>query len=469
MKKTTFRKAAVILGGVLVISALSSCGIFGKPKLNLNMDGVKALGTAGQNGGARFVGPDYDGVYARAAEDDITVELKKITEKGSSSVISFPSGADTSDFIVKSVLQDPRENSSDVYLVLDHPALVDTMLGGEVTFSQILAIHSDGTYTNVLPYDGSEKEYGWLLHCGSQPETQTMRFDVDGNLYFVFITPDKYGSALYKYNPETRKTVVVSKMDSINNWSFINFEISKDGKWIVITQNCSGQEVEDTFVYYTETENLEKLFSANRSHNKYCFDTVHDTLYRYSFDNDYSKDCCAYEREILSKIELKNGTFNADSEEVFDDFEGTVSGLFYTSSGLWVYVSDYGEKEKLINYIDENGIKKNEVYPVDSKSLDLKEVNGKIYILYANKVECFDTNAKAKTCSDVFEQVPNRDKLKIQSYSVNMNELYYSAVLTDTNGKTENVNGVINLENLDLSELNAKDSFTSIAICNNGN
>lgn len=228
--------------------ALESCFFMPKNKISfeMNTQDAIALGSADISKNRSVLTNAF--YQARAAEDDDAeepkIELKKITTDGAFPVFNFEN-ANTSQFNIVNVLQDPYGASTDTYVILEHCALVwaddNSNDETELPFGQILAIHEDGTYTDVIGYKVGQNSAQWVVTYGDEPIWSNILFDKAGNLYYIYYMPAENDGEtdqvnLYKYNPQTRTTTKLTdvnqtQIDKAARLDEVDYLISEDSNW----------------------------------------------------------------------------------------------------------------------------------------------------------------------------------------------------------------------------------------------
>ena len=450
MKKNVIMISILILmSGILSVS----CNFFSsKPSLFFNMKGALALGsTTGKNSRA-------------AEENDGTLVLKKITTDGSEYVLNFEN-ANTENFLVRHVVKDPYDASTDVYVVLDHPAYItDNGLfpTQELYLGQIIAIHEDGSYTS-FPQWHNNNDYGWLSSTSQTDCDRSISFDEDGNMYYIY-DQELYNSGkylgsfenLYKYNPNTRENTVISNSPE---GSHPVYQISGSHEWGVLETHKNS---------YNDLD----IYSLDGKSNK-----IHINTYeKYTYSSDYcytfhnKKDILYYEAvnpetegPALYKLEAKDGTFSLEDKVLlldgFGDFYDKTS-FISTETGLWGCSPTCG----ICHIIDENENAVLTVYPGINSSnyyVEFQKSGNNIFIVTKTGIQCFDT--VSKTYSDVLSTLPDSTNLNLNSYSISKSKLTYSA----TNNITgETINGIIDLLKNENTLLNTSENFISIVIIN---
>lgn len=452
MKKYFISITLIILSTCFCLS----CRLF-SPELDLsfNMSGALALGST-VNTSSRA---------ARDAEgNDAPLELKKITKNGSDYVLNFVN-ANTNDFLVRHVVQDPYGASKDVYVILDHPTLItDNSLfpTQKIYLGQIIAIHEDGSYTSFPEWHGSD-DYGWLSSTSYEKVDSTVSFDKDGNMYYmydkqIFKSGEYIGSYLnlYKYNPTTRKNTVVSNAPS---GVYSDYLISNTHNWAILET-------------YQQNENDLNIYSLNETseiiHINSFIKYYQPSDFRYTFHNTddilYYEDINpSTEETALYKLESKNGTFNLEDKELLldgnFDFYAKIK-LIYTANGLWGCSSTHG----LCHILDENDNILTTTYPETTPShtsVEFKVAGNNIFIITESSIICFDTITN--TCTDVLASLPDAQNLLLNSHSINESCFTYSARNKITG---ETLNGFINVQTMENNILNAKENFASIVLLN---
>lgn len=471
MKMSSSKNISFLLLISVLSGVLASCSLSSKNKVSFNMNtkDAIALGAANVKSG-RSVSPNL--IYlARDAENDdpeeLKLELKKITTDGSSPVFHFEN-ANTSLFNIVNVLQDPYGASSDTYVILDHCALVyadeNSNDDTEIPFGQILAIHDDGTYTDVIGYKKGENFAQWIVTYGNEPIWSNIIFDKDGNLYFIYYKPDEKDEEpdhvdLYKYNPQTR---ITTKLTDVNHTqidrsvmvSEVEYIISEDTHWAFVKMQANNGEVALCAIDLTDGNKTTQLFySEEEVFMSFAYDNINQVVY-YQLQNG---DCPLY------KIPMIDGGFDSSEKELF--LTNLISTKIQcTDSGLWSYDSFVGFQQ----ITDSDGNLVNNIYSeyrtddLDEEyqiSLRYKFINNYLFRTSNSDFVCFDTISKSAV--DLFKNVPDTENLKILSFGLSDNSIIYSAFNTVTE---KNINGIIELEGLTSKFLNAEDSFSSLVI-----
>ena len=466
MKKIGFALSILIL-----TVALESCFFLPKNKISFNMNtqDAIALGSANVTNG-RFAVPNAF-FQARAGEDNGSdeqkIELKKITTEGAFPVFNF-TNANTSQFNIVNVIQDPYGASTDTYVILEHCALVwaadNSTDETEIPFGQILAIHEDGSYTDVIGYKAGQNFAQWIVTYGDEPIWSNITFDKTGNLYYVYYKPAEKNEEtdqvnLYKYNPQTRAT---SKLTDVNHTQIdktarideVEYIISEDNKWAFVKLFSSNGETALCAIDLTDSNNTTELFySADEVYMSFAYDNTNHAVYYQLQNLDYP----------LYKIPMTDEKFDSSNAElILTDLNSTK--IQCTDSGLWSYNNFDGFQQLL----DSDGNLVNQIYPeyaIDSMedeyivSVKYKFIKNYLFRTSYRDFICFDTITKSPV--NIFVNVPDYEKLQILSFGYSDDSIIYSAQNIDT-GKIQN--GIIDMTDFSVKNLNTEEAFTSLVI-----
>ncbi|MCQ2592270.1 MAG: hypothetical protein MJ188_05755 [Treponema sp.] len=471
MKKLAFKNLGFLFITVILLLSMDSCLFSAKNKLSftMNMKDAAALGAADVTKG-RFALSDMLYPYRAGGDDnseEIKLELKKITKDGSFPVFNFEH-ANTSLFNIVNVLQDPYGASTDVYVILDHCTKVwaeDSNDDTELPFGQILALHEDGTYTDVIGYKLDENSAQWLVPNGWEGSIwSNIVFDKNGNLYYVYYKPsekkDKPDQVnLYKYNPQTRKTLKITdvnqtQIDKAVMVSKVEYIISDDGQWAFVKMQTDDGELALCAIDLMDSNKTTQLFySADDVEMTFAYDNLNKAVY-YNLQNE---ECPLY------KISMNDEKFNAEEKQlIMQNLDSRK--IQFTDSGLWSYSQYVGFQQIL----DSDGSLVNNIfseYETDTSddeyqiSLRYRFVNNYLFRTSYKDFVCFDTISK--TSVDLFKNIPNYENFKVLSFGLSTDSIIFSGTDMDS-GK--NLNGIIDINNLSTKILNAEDAFSSLVI-----
>ncbi len=306
------------------------------------------------------VSHDSSGTYnlARAADTETSAVVKILEDGSISSVLSFPPQVTLSS--VSDMIKSETPNGTFLYVIFNNPTHYNykttdgTWVYGFI--GQILCVHEDGTFHDILGTEGNEQPVQ-LLYSRSK-----MQFDGTGNMYYMAINGASSGSVLYRYNPFTgTKTALTAAISGV---SVTAFQISKDGNWIFTRGNSNS----DQFLRATplaDTENPQDIVYGNdKSIDSWVYDDTTDSVYVASGVNlyKYIKDTTtgkfsteSYKTlvgssESITEIENKRNEFwkkcDAFRKDVNDNLFDSHSEMAYTADwkGFLSYY-DYNESK----------------------------------------------------------------------------------------------------------------------------
>lgn len=207
----------------------------GTTGITFNLTNAKAL--AGQDSGNRS---------ARALSESST--LVKILENGSvESAIKVPEGMNLSP--VNAVFQSPV--GSDIFILFSQ----NTWYGHEDAngqwvqdgLSQLICVHEDGSYDDVLGFDPNSNNWKNIWANGSD-YASCLKFDSNGNLYYMcYESSGNNGSSVfYKYNPKTKENKQLTA--AVSRYSYQKFTVSKDGSYIFVEGYVYGNNNSEQFL-----------------------------------------------------------------------------------------------------------------------------------------------------------------------------------------------------------------------------
>ena len=203
--------------------------------ISFNLANAKAL--AGQETGSRS---------ARALSESST--LVKILENGSvQSAIKVPEDMNLSP--VNAVFQSPV--GSDIFILFSENTWYnhEDENGKWVNegFSQLICVHEDGSYDDVLGFDPEGRNWKNIWANGSD-YASCLKFDSKGNLYYMcYESSGNNGSSVfYKYNPTTKENKQLTA--AVSRYSYRSFTVSKDGSYIFVEGWVNGNNNSEQFL-----------------------------------------------------------------------------------------------------------------------------------------------------------------------------------------------------------------------------
>ena len=228
-------------------------------------------------------------------------DFVKILEDGSmENAITVAEGSKLSDIVA--VYKSPLATSKDVFVVF----MDKSNLGyeydqktGVTTYShigQLVCVHEDGSIADVLNVDSKSVDYWNAKYI--RLKTDSIQFDVNGNLYFVSASggynlkgESSEGEMIYQYNPGTKELTLM--VAAVANTEYRKLQIDKAGEWIFASGSRSGVFLRaipignpNSFVniFYKSNSNYSNSFS-----NQWVYDDNSGIMYFIAEDgNDRS-------------------------------------------------------------------------------------------------------------------------------------------------------------------------------------
>ena len=428
------------------------------PVVTFNVSGGEALGGRDVNT-ARFASA------LRAADNSKNSALVKILEDGTlESAISatVPDVKGVDEEYKKSVtnwgklidvfLPPKGSNCKDVYLLFDDitsfPAVdpEDSSVGGW-SLSYLLAIHEDGTYTDILA------DSPWRIANTPIDNRRNVQIAPDGSLYVLFREGGGWEYYIRKYNPSTKAVSEICRFgrsapmcEETKNWTEADWsnnsvfvpkmKMSKDGKWAYIQVRMNQNKEYIHVVSIDKPSVFTDIVLDTGSQYKYTcwdYDELSNKLYYLQITRDSSG-------EETSRI-IYSADHDGKNQKVYKDLGTTLCYSLFAvekntqSATVWIrygrggLVGDTNSYEVFINaetFISPEQMEKFEVPVKDGlSSLDDDIVKGKyIYMCcdggeYDYELQHREKNAIVrvsmtdKTYIDYSKMLPEKDNINL--------------------------------------------------------
>ena len=242
--------------------------------ITFNISNAKALAGAQDDGSAKS---------AREATD--SSKLLKILEDGNiESAISVPEDLHLAN--VTAVLQAP--SSSDIFIIFDGTSwgsgywdeASDKWISEGL--SQLICVHSDGSYDDVLGWDNINGNASKWIWCYNSDYSNSIKFDDNGNLYYLCSEQSGNSSSnvFYRYDSKTKTNRQLTVAQP--NIYYERFDVSKDGKYLFVEGSSS-----DRFLRVIPVDDPDDV--ENIVYGSWNFSWVYDnyTNYLYLCENTY--------------------------------------------------------------------------------------------------------------------------------------------------------------------------------------
>lgn len=262
--------------------------------ITFNISNAKALAGAS----------DDSSKSARDAEE--SSKLLKILQDGTiESAISVPSDLHLAN--VTAVLQAP--SSSDIFIIFDSTSwgsgywdeTTDKWINDGL--SQLICVHSDGTYDDVLGWDKINGNASKWIWCYNSDYSNSIKFDDAGNLYYLCYeqSGNSSSSVFYKYNSTTKTNKQLTPAYP-NVW-YNRFDVSKDGKYLFLEGGVSDSNSSDNFlkVIPVDDPNSDEYIVYGSWNFSWVYDNY--TNYLYLCENTY---CYTDEEGGISRFAEKD-------------------------------------------------------------------------------------------------------------------------------------------------------------------
>lgn len=327
-----------------------------KQLLKFAAGGAKALG---------IVDNDDNGMYAsarsaRSAETDAMIV--KILEDGSfESFMSIPEGSSGDIAPINYIAQSPNPDSHEIYIVFNYNSWINTPVertdeGGNtwndwesVTIGQLLCVHEDGTYDDILQQDDGT----WKCLYGSDKDS--IAFDNLGNIYYLFqeSSGNSWTNMIYKYDPKTKTSSQLTP--AVENTYYEKFQVSGDGNWIFAKANRWNNNNSANYLraipVSDPTNSIDLFYSSGNGSSGWINDWIYDDDAHAIYYNLSG---------TLYRIQEKDGTFSKDNRELL--FSGDSSSWFNYSGwedSLFVWKNSNGS----YNYTSQTSLSLDGSYP----------------------------------------------------------------------------------------------------------
>ena len=177
-------------------------------------------------------------------------DFVKILEDGSmENAITVAEGSSLSDIVA--VYKSPLATSKDVFVVFKNKSNLGSdydQKTGVTTYShigQLVCVHEDGSIADVLNVDSKSVDYWNAKYIGLK--TDSIQFDVNGNLYFVSASGGynlkgeaSEGEMIYQYNPGTKELTLM--VAAVAGTTYYKLQIDKAGQYIFVSGSRSDAD-----------------------------------------------------------------------------------------------------------------------------------------------------------------------------------------------------------------------------------
>lgn len=333
--KTTIK--TLLTTAMLATFVLTGCsnGFFGGDKKPKSDNGTVQILTFSPNGAKALAILDEDSMHGNvrgrrnAATDSM---VQKILEDGTlESFMQIPEGMSLAP--VTYIAQSPNPESQEVYVVLQYSSWygyndpdTNEWISGQI--GQLLCVHDDGTYDDILQTDDGT----WRnLYNADQ---NCIKFDNAGGMYYLVSegTGSTYTNMIYKYDAETNESIQITP--AVNNTYYEKFQVSADGKWIFAKASNWSSSSSTNYLRAFPTDDPSKY--ENLFYSSGSGEWINDWIY-----DDDSKTVFYNKSGSMYSITEKDGIYHQDNAVCL--FQGSSNSWFYYSNRLftWSNKSNY--------------------------------------------------------------------------------------------------------------------------------
>lgn len=459
-----------------------SCG-FNKASIRFNLSGAVAFGATGnpssEEGRSLF----------RAAEDE-EFSFIKLLESGEVTGAAEIEGA-IHFANLKSIFNAP--NSNELYLWFDDPSY-NVEDDDDNVFTTLVCLHPDGTYTNLM-FQDTQFEENDIMYMENQ---SGIDFDDEGNAYYL--GDEGYETYVYKFNPKTKvRTTLYSEKAKYGTGVYVDnlycLRIGKDGKYLYIDGsyanmddvgnapflrivNVETKETYDitpyeegadfsgelTWTYNPDSDSLFVLLnnSSGRTLSEYTADgktkkkSFNDENYQYMFATE---DGSVFGVDDMTFTKINSDANNSKSFENPAKTFLPKGFIVHKQVGDWVYFcTDWQDYGKWPEFDSEDG-----GHPSPNGWYD----NYQIWVdaNYVNKIHRFNPTTMTLDY-DILDKSGFSDNLRIFSWSIKGNKLYYTGVYTeqiDNKAVPSGVSGVLKLDTMEHTRISENQRLSCLA------
>ena len=265
-------------------------------------------------------------------------DFVKILADGSmENAITVAEGSRLSDIVA--VYKSPIKNSNDVFVVFKDVSGLgyDYKLQKSLSLGQLVCVHADGSVADVLCVESEKNGYKYI-----RLKTDSVQFDVNGNLYFVSEAnswnsydlngEQAKGEMIYQFKPATNEITLM--VAAVENTKYEKLQIDRAGEYIFVYGKRSNTNFLRAIPIANPNAFVNIFYSSNEGidYDRWVYEETSGVMYYIAMDGNNTGLFTATKAGGFKDKKLQRRYIGDGIDcEILDSFEKKYESFYWTS------------------------------------------------------------------------------------------------------------------------------------------